>query len=677
MIKKPGFFKRKRQATLRTKLFSILAVLVISFGILSAFIGVRLIKNQVIKEAQTRVRLDLSSAWSVQNAKLHEIETVLKLVSGKQLIVDACFAKTWPNQEVQNRLEKIRMNLGLDFLGIASPKAQVLVRSAPPYNTGDFCLSNPAVCMALKGQAMTCMSLVSGSNLEREQEELSENAFIVLEDTPRARPGKKAVETRGMVMMGAVPVKKGNLILGAIYGGVLLNRNHTNVDQIHDIVFKDEDHEGIPTGTVTIFLHDSRIATTVRLANGNRAIGTRVSKEVADRVLDNGLRWEGRAFVVHDWYLTAYDPIHDCQGKTIGMLYVGIPEQPFTDLIRDTILRYVALSILVLIVALALAFFLAGRLTRPLYRLAEAAKRMKRGGLPPLVESDNVSRETDTLIRAFNDMAKTLTERKKKLEDAKEKLEQANTSLQTVNHSYMEAVGFISHELKSPLATIMNYVYLINEKKMGPLTEKQERAMKNVDGNVKLIVEMVRHYLNLSRIENGELDPITTRVEVAEEVLMPLLESFEVGAWEYNINLVNHVDKDIVLKTDLNMTREVFENLIGNAVKYGREGGKISIDARPEGDFIRFNVFNEGEGIPPDKVDTLFKRFSRLETDSAGRKQKGTGLGLFITKAIIEAHGGSIQAKSKYHEWVDFQFTLPCYKDDEATQVELQDGEKR
>ncbi|MEA3487168.1 MAG: HAMP domain-containing sensor histidine kinase, partial [Thermodesulfobacteriota bacterium] len=276
-----------------------------------------------------------------------------------------------------------------------------------------------------------------------------------------------------------------------------------------------------------------------------------------------------------------------------------------------------------------------------------------------------VSRETDTLIRAFNDMAKTLTERKTKLEDAKEKLELANTSLQTVNHSYMEAVGFISHELKSPLATIMNYVYLINEKKMGPLTEKQERAMKNVDGNVKLIVEMVRHYLNLSRIENGELDPITTRVEVAEEVLMTLLESFEDGAWKHNINLVNHVDKDIVLKTDLNMTREVFENLISNAIKYGREGGKISIDAKPEGDFIRFNVFNEGEGIPPDKIETLFKKFSRLETDSAGKKQRGTGLGLFITKAIIEAHGGSIQAKSKYHEWVDFQFTLPVYKNGE------------
>ena len=348
MLKKATLYKRKGGATLRTKLFGVFATLVIAFGVLSAFISVRLIQNRVIKEAQTRVRMDLSSAWSVQNAKLHEIQTVLKLVAGKQLIVDACFSEKWPNQAVQNRLEIMRINLGLDFLGIVSPKGQVVVRAAPPYNTGDFRLPDPAISMALKGHTSTCMSLMRQRALEHEHEGLSENAFIVLEDTPRARPSPKTEETRGMVMMGAAPVEKGNLILGAIYGGIMVNRNHPMVDQIQDVVFRDETHEGSPPGTVTIFLHDTRIATTVRLANGNRAIGTRVSKEVADRVLDNGNRWEGRAFVVKDWYLTAYDPIHDCQGKIIGMLYVGILESPFKELIRNVIFRYAILSAAVL-----------------------------------------------------------------------------------------------------------------------------------------------------------------------------------------------------------------------------------------------------------------------------------------------------------------------------------------
>ena len=658
---------------LRTKLFKAFAVLVLTFAILSAFISVRLIKDRVINEAQTRLILDLSSARSVQNAALHEMESTLKIAAGKQVVVDACFTKKWPNQEVRNRLEKIRISLGLDFLGIVSPEGQIVVRAAPPYNTGDYRISDPAILMSLEGHPVTCMALMSKKDIEREQEGLSEKAFVVLEPTPHARPSPKAEETRAMVMMGAVPIIKGNLILGAIYGGIMLNRNHMIVDQIHDIVFKDEKYGSAATGTVTIFLHDTRIATTVRLANGNRAIGTRVSKEVADRVLDNGNRWEGRAFVVSDWYLTVYDPILDCQGKIIGMLYVGILERPFTDLVRSTILRYVILSIFVLVVALLLAFFLALRLSRPLRRLSEAAQKMQKGERPPPVKSDNASKETETLIQAFNEMAQTLSEREETLEEAKGNLEEANLSLQNLNRSYMEAVGFISHELKSPLSSIMNYVYLVSEQKMGPLTEKQQRAMKNIDGNVRLIVEMVRHYLNLSRIENGELAPVFTRVELNEEVLVPLLDSFEAGAWEYNINLVNNVGKDIIVKADLNMTREIFENLIGNAIRYGREGGKIRINAKPEGDSIQFSVFNEGEGIPPEKMGYLFQKFSRLETDRADNKRKGTGLGLFITKAIVEAHGGSIHVESKHHEWVDFQFTLPAYKDGEISQKKYEE----
>jgi len=649
---------------LKTKLFKAFAALVLIFSILSAFISVRLIKDRVIKEAQTQLILDLSGARSVQNAAMHEIESTLKVAAGKEVIVNACFNNKWPNKDVQNRLEKIRITLGLDFLGIVSPDGQVVVRAAPPYNTGDYHISEPAIIMSLEGHTVTCMSLMSKKDIEREQEVLSEKAFVVLEPTPHARPTPKTEETRAMVMIGAVPVKKGNLILGSLYGGNMINRNHMLVDQIHDTVFKDEIYGSTSTGTVTFFLHDTRIATTVRLANGNRAIGTRVSKEVADRVLDNGNRWEGRAFVVSDWYLTVYDPIRDCQGKIIGMLYVGILERPFTDLVRNTIFRYAILSIFLLVIALILAFFLSSRLAKPLLRLSEAAQRMQKGERPQPVKSDNASKETETLIRAFNEMAKDLSEREKTLEEAKGNLEQANINLKTLNRSYMEAVGFISHELKSPLSSIMNYVYLVSEQKMGPLNEKQQRAMKNIDGNVRLIVEMVRHYLNLSRIENGELDPVFTRVQLNEEVLVPLLDSFGAGAWEYNINLVNNVGNDIALKADLNMTREVFENLIGNAIKYGREGGKIRINAEPEGDYIKFSVFNEGEGIPPDKTGALFQKFSRLETEKADTKQKGTGLGLFITKAIIEAHGGSIHVESKHHEWVDFQFTLPAYKND-------------
>ncbi|MDY0094587.1 MAG: HAMP domain-containing sensor histidine kinase, partial [Candidatus Vecturithrix sp.] len=234
-----------------------------------------------------------------------------------------------------------------------------------------------------------------------------------------------------------------------------------------------------------------------------------------------------------------------------------------------------------------------------------------------------------------------------------------NRSLNSLNRTYMETVGFISHELKSPLATIMNYVYLIREQKLGTVTEKQGKALRNIDQSIRRVVEMVRNYLSLSRLERGELEPVKTRVNVLHEVLTPVLDALEVVAQNQQMTFVNTVGQEIYIHADLNMMREVFENLIGNALKYGREGGMIKLSAQAEEKVVRFTVFNEGDGIEPEKLDSLFQKFTRLEDDLAARKQRGTGLGLFITKHIINAHSGEIHVESKYGEWTEFIFTLP------------------
>ncbi len=647
---------------IRTKLFIGFAAIVIGFGLLSSFITVGIIQSRVISEAQARIYSDLNSAWSVLRSELYNIETILKLASGTQSIVDATFNNSWPDQDAQSRIETIRMDFGLDFLGIVSPGGQVIARATPLYTLGDLRLSNQVIFRALKGEAVTSIEIMSREELEQEQSGLSERAYIVLEKTPRAKPTLKTEEHRGMVLIGAVPIERRRQIIGVIYGGILLNRNYKLIDRIADIVFKSTAEHTQLKGTVTIFLNDIRIATNVKMPNGNIAIGTLVSKEVADKVLENGERWEGRAFVVKDWYLTAYDPIRDIRGKVIGMLYVGTPEEPFRQMKKEALLQYSYLSLIGISVALILAFFIARHIAGPIQRLAAAAQKMHIGERPEPVSTKDAGQETKALINSFNEMAKAIFEREMKLKDANAKLEEVNDNLTMVNQSYMEMLGFISHELKSPLATIMNYVYLLREQKIGPLNEKQSKAMVNIDGNVRLIVEMARHYLNLSRIESGRLDPIITRVEVVPEVISPLIDSHIAAANERNMTIVNNVDASIILKSDLNMTREVFENLISNAIKYGREGGVIRISsADTDASFVRFSVFNEGEGVPPEKIETMFRKFSRLENEKTTRKQKGTGLGLFICKAIVEAHKGEINVQSKAGEWIEFTFTLPRY----------------
>ncbi len=191
----------------------------------------------------------------------------------------------------------LRLDFGLDFLGIVSPRGQVAVRSTPPYNTGDFRLSNPVILRALRGETLTSLELMSGEELEREQAGLAEKAFLVLEETPHAKPTLKNEETRGMVLIGAMPIKQGAEIIA--YGGILLNRNCEG-DRIAAVVFQQQDFQSTAArGTVTIFLGDTALPLTSEMRAVKR-LALRVSREVADRVLENGQRWGDRAFVVND-----------------------------------------------------------------------------------------------------------------------------------------------------------------------------------------------------------------------------------------------------------------------------------------------------------------------------------------------------------------------------------------
>jgi two-component system NtrC family sensor kinase len=640
-------------------LFWAFLTVVLIVGILSAVFGIRMIRSRLVEEAQTRVTLDLGSAWAVSHSKLDEIQTILRLVAAKKLIVDACSTKAWESAEVQNRLEITRTNFKLDFLTLVDPDGKVVLRAAPPYTKGDFLSADPAIAMALRGEPATGFRVLCQSDLQKEAAGMAERALLTIEDTRYARPRIKNDESRGLVMVAVAPVREGTQILGVIYGGVLLTRNNTLVDRIQEIVFKNENYQGHSMGTATMFLDDCRIATTVRLPNGNRALGTRASKEVSDRVLDNALPWIGRAFVVNDWYLTAYDPIRDLEGRIVGMLYVGLLEKPFTDVGRSLVLRYALLLLLGVTIALWLAFVMSDRLAAPIHKLVEASQLMHQGERPQPVPIHGSCIEVERLVESFNEMAVTLTEREDRLKSAKTELEQTNDSLKAINRNYMETLGFVSHELKNPLSTMMNYVYLLKGSFIGPVTDKQQRAISVLETNTKRLVEMVRHYLNLSRIENGELQPMLARVLLHEDVIHPLLETMLPDLEAHRMTLDNRLAPDITLHADVNMVREVFENLISNAVKYGREGGTLSMSASRTDGVYAFAVRNDGEGIPVDKLDKVFQKFSRLNTQTI-RHQKGTGLGLFITRSIVEAHGGRIDVESHPNEWVEFRFTLPA-----------------
>jgi two-component system NtrC family sensor kinase len=657
---------------LKYKLFKWFGGLVLVFGIISAAMGIWMIDHRVIQEAQTRVSYDLSSAWAVYNSQLKSLETIIKLTARRNVLVDAFAEQKWQDpdawQQIRGILAKVNSDEQLDFIGLVDADGRVVDRAAPPYNKGDYLASDPLVAKALAGGETAGTVVMAREELAREGGDLPEKAFLTLRTTARARATPRDVEDRGMAMVAAAPIEKNGRVLGVLYGGILLNRNQRFVDQVQGIVFGHEKYDDKPVGTVTVFLSDTRIATTVLLPDGNRALGTRVSSEVADRVLDNDARWAGPAFVVQDWYLTAYDPIRDPAGRVIGMLYVGTLQQPFTDLGRSMIFQYSALVAVSVAAAMVLALVFAGKVARPLHRLAEAADRMRHGQPFEPVDTKGSSHESAGLINAFNEMAVTLRSREQELRGANEQLGSANASLTAANARYMETLQFVSHELNSPLSSITNYTYMLRQKLLGPLTDKQQNALDITSGNLRRVMEMIRHYLNLARIESGDLRPMPTRVALREQVIAPILQSLEGELAAKGMVVEDLVNPRLHLHSDLNMTREVFENLLSNAVKYGRPGGRITLSCEADGTMAALSVRNEGAGIPPEKRAAIFEKFARLDSPES-RAARGTGLGLFIARRIVQAHGGEIRVDSAPGEWAEFVCTFPLDREDHAAKT--------
>lgn len=644
---------RNIQLSLRSKLVLSFLVVVLIGTLISTIVGIRLVGDTVIEQAQNKVKHDLAAAWMVYNGKSEEIKSLVQLTSERFFLQEAF--RTGELTQAKRELERVRKESGLDSLTLTDRTGVVILRTRDPYNKGDDRSNDDLVSRALSGEVVASTEIVPEEQLTIEGDGLVEQAYMKFVPTPKAKQRIVDEETAGMMLKAAAPLTdiSGNVI-GVLYGGVLLNRNYELVDRIKDTVYRDERYKTKEIGTATIFQWDLRISTNVRKADGNRAIGTRVSETVYDRVLEDESAWTDRAFVVNDWYVTAYEPIRDIGGKVVGMLYVGMLEQPYVDMKQQVIWSIIKYSFLLsMAVALVIAFLLGSRITRPVGKLARASEQISRGHFSQEVVSksrDEIGRLADSFNQMSMNLKRTLQEK-----------DLANKQLQDLNLRYLELLGFATHELMQPLGVLKGYLTMMRDSETGSLArERQRQAISAMLRNIDSLINMSQMYLELSKIESGELEVNREKVKIYLDVIEPVVEDMQpqMALKNMRFKLDNEeILKRLELEVDPVLMRIVYGNLIGNAIKYGREGGEIRCGFEDAGDFYRFNVRNEGQGIPAEKLEAVFGRFVRLETDS--RQRRGTGLGLFNTKEIIERHGGEIWAESVEGEWVDFIFKLP------------------
>ncbi len=626
----------KLQAKFAWGIVAIFAILAILLTVAS----IVWINQNTIRDAEQRVQLYIQSSWEIYNNKLERIQSTLEILGDDQLVRSVLKDPTDDLlvRALQINLEANRHGQGMDILTLLDVQGKVILRTLPPYRRGDT-LTDPLI-----RQVIQTKRNVSGTMVLTRDRLESEGEGLI----PRCV--QSGGETQGMMMGAAVPIVEDGQMVGILEMGSLLNGSEDKVDRIRDTVFRNEQYSGKPLGTATIFMGDLRISTNVVNDRGERAVGTRASKEVANQVLQRGQPWTGRAWVVDTWYLAQYDPISDPAGNVIGMLYVGELEQKYVDMGIQAVALYLTVILAGMILAFVIFFLITRGILGPVRALAAGTLRLSGGDLSHRVEITSRD-EVGDLGRSFNEMAAQLQQQRQELENL-------NLELRTINRNYMEMLGFVTHELKNPLASAIMNVLTVKDGLVGDLNETQKGALEAVARSLNYFGDMIKNYLDLSRLEKGELVVRKSRVRLCSDVVVPVLGGLERGIREKHMQVDNQINPALELDADRDLLRIVYDNLLSNASKYGREGGRITLAAAVNDHTLTLSVWNEGDGIPEDKLPLLFKKFSRLDVPSYKRK-KGTGLGLYICREIVEKHNGTIRAESQAGAWTQFVIALP------------------
>lgn len=313
--------------------------------------------------------------------------------------------------------------------------------------------------------------------------------------------------------------------------------------------------------------------------------------------------------------------------------------------------------------ALGIAFFvatyLASRLSRRINTVTGAAVELEHGNLqarvpePAHAQQDEVKR----LQVIFNAMAEALQQRDEQLRASRDQLSEATDQLQQWNQNYLNTLEFITHELKNQIAAAKLNLAALRDGYVGELNAEQKEALQDVMATVDHTEDMLVNYLNLSRIEKGELQVRTRPVQVEPEVVKLVLRDLQGMLTERGMRVEVDIPPDLITQADPTLLQTVYENLISNAAKYGRPGGLIKLWGKPTDGMLEMHVWNEGQGVAEDQLGELFGKFSRLQPP--GEEVRGSGLGLFIDREIVRKHGGDIWVQSQFGQWIDFVFTLP------------------
>jgi signal transduction histidine kinase len=349
-------------------------------------------------------------------------------------------------------------------------------------------------------------------------------------------------------------------------------------------------------------------------------------------------------------------------------VFVEEPQSEAFAPLYSAIKRTALLLILFLALAVGTSILLARRMARPIVAMQAAASRIGAGALDQRIDVPS-SDELGALAEEFNRMVERLEEsyagleekveeRTRELEKALAALDEKSRELETASQHKSDFLANMSHELRTPLNAIIGFSQVLREGMFGEVNEKQEEYLDDILSSGNHLLALINDILDLSKVEAGQLElevaPFSLREALERGVVMVRERAITNGV---EVSLVANSGVDVI-RGDERRIGQVIVNLLSNAVKFTPAGGAVDVRATRVDGEVRVSVADTGPGIAAKDHERIFEEFQ--QSDAGVGQREGTGLGLALSKQLVELHGGRIWVDSELGGGSTFVFTLPA-----------------
>lgn len=583
-----------------------------------------------------RLNVAIETAWDLYNANDVMIETALSSTIQHEnlgsLILTADISGL--DSTIANLSVKYP---GIDYITITDAHGKVL--SSTSYNRGEtWFLSNLTGALVQNQKPIYTTEIMPSEEVAKGSWAFQKKVEIRYYDNG-SNDSQSSVYNQGLLKMVLVPVYDSRKnVVGGLSAGIVLNNN--------DLLPK-EYTERVPNTYLSIGVEGVRICSNISVDDFYYPAGTLQDKTLVETIR-SGHRFSGKIFPPGGPSLIVNDPIKNFEGKVVGNIGVGAPIFAFMEFSDSNMTIIILISTIIFVLAIFLGSILSGFITKPIDRLQALSKAIREDDLKPAMivwQEKHTPIEIQELADSIIQMAKDLMNEKRLLEykvnERTQQLAATVEKLEAANKYKSQFLANMSHELRTPLNSIIGFAQLLQDKLFGSLNPEQEDHVSTIIESSNHLLELINDILDLVKLDQ-HIEKLAPAYLDLDKIFSDLSDLFMPQLRAKSLKFTISVEDDLPHPHwDPQKLKQILINIISNAVKFTPSEGSITLTASKIEDDLWISVKDTGVGIPPEMAEKVFLAF--VQADSSYTKlYRGVGLGLSISKNLVELHKGKI-----------------------------------